>query len=250
MKENTKENIDDLWQSYSLNKNKQSRDKLIVHYSSLVNLLANKMHSHLSYKVEYDDLVSYGIFGLIDAINKFEYKKNIKFETYATLRIKGEMLDNIRNLDWVPRDLRQKNKKLEEAIGRLTEMLGKEPTNFEIADFLKISLEELEELISKTSLSNLVSLDEFSETNHEINLYSSIETPEEEYDKKEMLEMLTSAIESLKDNERMVITLYYFEELTLKEISSILGLSISRVSQIHSSVVTKLKNKLSFYNFL
>lgn len=239
-----KECIDDLWKEYTINKTKNIRDKLIIHYSPLVNSVASKMHVHLSFKVEYDDLVSYGIFGLIDAIDKFEYNKNIKFETYAALRIRGEMFDNIRSLDWVPRDLRQINKKLEDAVESLTESLGRDPEHSEIADFMKISHEELDSFISKSSLSSLISLDEFSEKNHEINIHSSVDTPEEAYGKTEALEILTKAIEELRDNERKIITLYYFEELNFREIAEILEVSISRISQIHARAVIKLRHTL------
>ncbi|MCL1924923.1 MAG: FliA/WhiG family RNA polymerase sigma factor [Defluviitaleaceae bacterium] len=255
MKKDTKDNkdngnIDELWKAYDLNKTKPIRDKLIIHYSSLVNFIAGRMYTHLVGKVEYDDLVSYGIFGLIDAIDRFDYKKGVKFETYAPLRIRGAIVDSIRKMDWVPKDLRRKSKIVEAAFEALSEKLQREPADEELAAELNLSLAELRALISKTTLVNLVSLDEYSDQSHELNLYSTSETPELSYDKVELANILTNAIDNLKEAERKVITLYYFEELTLREISEVLEVSTSRISQIHSKAMLKLRAKLGQYQHL
>jgi len=246
----THNKLEETWKAYGETKSKPLRDVLIIHYSSLVNFIAGRMHTHLHGKVDFDDLVSYGIFGLIDAVDKFDYKKGIKFETYASLRIRGAIIDSIRKMDWIPRDLRQKSKMLEIAFEELMTKLNREPTDVELAENLNISGQELQSLFSKTSLVNLISLDEYSEQNYEINLFSNIETPETALNKSEIREVLIKAIDSLKENERKVVALYYFEELTLKEIAEILGVSTSRVSQMHSKVMLKLRAKLGEHQHL
>ena len=248
--EMTETKLEEIWKNYSETKSKQLRDMLIIYYSSLVNFIAGRLHIHLLKRVDFDDLVSYGIFGLIDAIDKFDYEKGIKFETYASLRIRGSIIDSIRKMDWIPRDLRQKSKMLEVAFEELTASLNREPTDEELAVKLSISLKELHSLFSKTSLVNLISLDEYSDQNHEINLFSNIETPEAALNKAGVKEILAEAIESLQENEKKIVALYYFEELTLKEIGEILGVSISRVSQIHSKTMLKLRAKLGKYQHL
>lgn len=240
------ENITDIWESYSKTKDPELKELLILEYASLVKYVAGRLSVHVGQHVEYDDLISYGIFGLIDAIDKFDYAKGVKFETYAALRIRGAIIDSIRKMDWVPRTLRQKNKQLESAFSELEYELGREPTEEELSAKLNVSLEETKELLKKSSVVALISLDDYLEQNHEVNFNSaaSPETPENQYDQRELKQMLVEAIEKLSEKEKKVITLYYFEDLTLKEISSIMGVSESRISQIHSKAVMRLKSRL------
>ena len=244
--------MENIWESYSKTKTPQLKEKLILEYAPLVKYVAGRLSVHVGQHVEYDDLISYGIFGLIDAIDKFDYMKGVKFETYAALRIRGAIIDSIRKMDWVPRTLRQRNKQLEQAFSELEYELGREPTEEELADKLNISLEETNDLLRKSSVVALISLDDYLEQNHEAN-FSNAEnedTPERQYEKQEVKEMLVDAIDKLSEKEKKVITLYYFEDLTLKEISSIMGVSESRISQIHSKAVLRLKSKLGRYKSL
>ncbi len=238
-----------LWKEYKATKNRAIREKIILDYSHLVKFVAGRLRMHLGDYVEYEDMLSYGIFGLIDAIDKFDYEKGVKFETYASLRIKGSIIDYIRKLDWIPRSLRQKNKLLENAFSELESMLGRPPTEDEIAEKLNVSHEELDEMYRKSSIVSLISLDDYFEQNHEPNVRDlsgsgNESSPETHYDIKETKRMLAEEINKLSEREREVISLYYFEELTIKEISNIIGVSESRISQIHSKAVFKLKNKL------
>ncbi|MCL2664420.1 MAG: FliA/WhiG family RNA polymerase sigma factor, partial [Defluviitaleaceae bacterium] len=172
----------------------------------------------------------------------------VKFETYASLRIRGAIIDNIRKMDWVPRTLRQKNKQYESVYNKLEDELGREPTEVEMADQLGMTVPEIQELEKKSSVFSLISLDEYLEQNHESSFSGIIDTetdtPEAYIDKQELHGMLTEAIEKLSEKEQKVIILYYFEELTLKEISAIMNVSESRISQIHSKAVGKLHVKL------
>ncbi|MCL1996867.1 MAG: FliA/WhiG family RNA polymerase sigma factor [Defluviitaleaceae bacterium] len=241
------ENIAAVWERYATTKDKKLRDILIVEYAPLVKYLAGRIGVHIGHKVEYDDLISYGIFGLIDAIDKFDLSKGVKFETYASLRIRGSIIDSIRKMDWVPRDLRQKNKQLETVYVELEIILEREPTEKEIAEKLNISIEETRDLMKKAAVVNLVSLDDYLEQNHEDTFFSTADDPESNYQKTEVRDILVNAIDKLSEKEKKVVSLYYFEDLTLKEISKIMGVTESRISQIHSKAVTKLRTKLGKY---
>ena len=245
------ENGEQIWKQYCETKDRALKDKLIIEYAPLVKYLAGRLSVHIAHRIEYDDLISYGIFGLIDAIDKYDYTKGVKFETYASLRIRGAIIDNIRKLDWVPRTLRQKNKQLEHVFSELEFELGREPKEEEIASKLNISVGKTRDLIKKASITSLISLDDYLEQNHEDSFFSDEAldsyTPESHYDKKELKNLLTEAIDNLLEKEKQVITLYYFEDLTRKEISRIMGVSESRISQIHSKAVMKLQSKLGKY---
>ena len=238
------EHISKLWEEYTQTKSKAIKDLLIVEYAPLVKYIAGRVSVNIGYRVDNDDLIGYGIFGLMDAIDKFDYYKGNKFETYASLRIRGSIIDAIRKMDWVPRDLRQKNKQLEAAYGALETEIGREPTEEELAAKLEITVEETKTLIKKAAIVNLISLDDYLEQNHEDTSFSDNESPAEAYDKKEIAEILAKAIDKLTDREKQVVTLYYFEDMTLKEIAKILDVSESRVSQLHSKAVVKLRTKL------
>lgn len=245
------ENLDKVWRTYNKTKDPALKEKLILEYASIVKFVAGRLIVHIGQHVEYEDLISYGIFGLIDAIDKFDIDKGVKFETYASLRIRGSIIDSIRKLDWIPRTLRQKNKQLDVAYAELENRLGREPTDEELAKKLDLSVEETKELLKSTSLITLVSLDDFLDQNHEISFPNSneniAENPEIIYSKQETGEMLADAIDKLSDKEKKVITLYYYEDLTLKEISKIMNVSESRISQIHSKAVLRLQAKLGKY---
>jgi len=244
-----KENdIDLLWKQYSINRTPQIREKLILEYAGLVKLVAGRLNMYLGYAVEFDDLVGYGIFGLIDAIDKFDYSKGIKFETYASLRIRGAILDQIRKMDWIPRTLRQKQKKLDNAMSLLETKNGRIPLQEELADELGITVDELESWQQQANYTNIVSLDDFMEQGTEIKVdatvKSAFEQPEKSIAKEELRNMLLEALNTLTDNEKKVILLYYYEELTLKEISNVLEVSESRISQLHTKALGKMKKNL------
>lgn len=238
---------DVLWKKYSLKKEADVKNELINHYVYLVKLVAGRLSIYLNHYVETDDLVSYGVIGLIDAIDKFDYEKNVKFETYASLRIRGAILDEIRRLDWVPRSLRKKQKEFNKTYSALENQLGRTPTEEEIVSYLNITPEEYYQLMRESNVSNLVFIEDYRLQVDAIP-DELTEVPEAKVQKQELMTMLTEAIEELPEREKMVITLYYFEELTLKEISAILEVSESRISQLHTKGVSRLKQKLAKYN--
>ena len=243
------ENVEKVWRTYRETKSPALKQTLILEYAPLVKFVAGRMLIHVGQHVEYDDLISYGIFGLMDAIDKFNIDKGVKFETYASLRIRGAIIDSIRKLDWVPRTLRQKNKEYERTCTQLEAELGREATEAEIAERLNITLEDARELMRKSTVLSLVSLDDYLEQNYEssFGFGSPEDTPEGHFDKLELQRMLTETIEKLTEKEKTVVTLYYFEDLTLKEISGILGVSESRVSQIHSKAILRMQGRLGKY---
>ncbi len=240
-----------LWEEYGRGKSVEVREKLILEYAPLVKLVAGRLSMYLGYNVEYDDLVGYGIFGLIDAIDKFDSMKEVKFETYASLRIRGAILDQIRKMDWIPRTIRQRQKKVETAIKEIEAIHGRNATEGEIAVSLGISEAEYGEWQSQMKVTNVVSLNEFMEQGSEVptenNKNSHFDSPEEVVEKAELKEVLGEALDLLTEKERRVIELYYYEELTLKEISSILEVSESRISQLHTRGLQKMKTKMGNY---
>lgn len=240
-----------LWEEYSKTRKADLREKLILEYAQLVKLVAGRLSMYLGYNVEYDDLVGYGIFGLIDAIDKFDYGKNVKFETYASLRIRGAILDQIRKMDWIPRSLRQKQKKIDAAMSKIETEQGRVATDEEIAKELDISLDEFNSWQGQTMVTNLVSLDEFTEAGSEVRMDASsnshFEQPETAVEKEELKVKIAEALDTLTEKERNVIVLYYYEEMTLKEISRVLEVTESRVSQLHTKGIQKMKNLLGDY---
>lgn len=240
-----------LWESYQKNHTSQVREQLIIEYAPLVKLVAGRLSMYLGYNVEYEDLVSYGIFGLIDAIDKFDTTKEVKFETYASLRIRGAILDQIRKMDWIPRTVRQKQKRIDAAIRAVEMKTGKTATDEEIAVELGVSDEEYIGWQSQMKIKNLVSLDEFTEQGTEpaidVSVSSQLAQPEEVIAEAELREVLWQSLEILTEKERRVIELYYYEELTLKEISKVLEVSESRISQLHTKALMKMKNKMGNY---
>lgn len=248
MDENSKEK---LWDLYAKNKNPELREKIIIEYAPLVKLVAGRLSMYLGYNVEYEDLVSYGIFGLIDAIDKYDFNKNVKFETYASLRIRGAILDQIRKMDWIPRSVRQKQKKIESAMSKLETEYGRAATDEEIARELDISTEELDTWNGQAKVSNIVSLEDFIEQGSEIKMDAShnfqFEQPERVVEKAELAMMLEKALDTLTEKEKSVVLFYYYEDLSLKEISRVLEVSESRVSQLHTKAIQKMKKYLGGY---
>lgn len=237
-----------LWEKYSQKQDSETREALIIEYVPLVKLVSGRLSMYLGYTVEYEDLVSYGIFGLIDAIDKFDYRKGIKFETYASLRIRGAILDQIRKMDWIPRSVRQKQRQIDAAITKLESAEDKTATDEEIAKELDISLEEYYVWQGQTKVTGIASIDEFVEQGIEVwafdNQKYADNEPEKVYEKEELKNLLKESLDKLTEKERMVVVLYYYEELTLKEISSVLEVSESRVSQLHTKALQKMKQIL------
>jgi RNA polymerase sigma factor for flagellar operon FliA len=237
-----------LWEEYSKKKTPELMEKIIIEYAGLVKLVAGRLSMYLGYNVEYDDLVGYGTFGLIDAIDKFDIKKGYKFETYASLRIRGAILDQIRKMDWIPRSIRQKQRKLDMAYQSLEAKYGRAATDEELAAELEISPDELESWMNQTKVTNIISLDEFmeqgSEARVEQSLTAPLDHPERVVEQQELKSLLIKTLDTLTEKERKVIVLYYYEELTLKEISRVLDVSESRVSQLHTRALQKMKMKL------
>ena len=242
-----------LWEDYGNTKSPEIREKIILEYAPLVKVVAGRLSMYLGYNVEYEDLVSYGIFGLIDAIDKFDCLKDVKFETYASLRIRGAILDQIRKMDWIPRTIRQKQKRIDSAIKEIEAKHGRSATDEEIAEILGISDEEYLEWQSQMKITNVVSLNEFLEQGSEVpneasnTRSSAFDSPEEILERDELKKMLAQALELLTEKERKVIVLYYYEDLTLKEISNILEVSESRISQLHTRALQKMRGKLGDY---
>ena len=231
-----------LWEEYQKKKTPELREKPIIEYSPLVKLVAGRLSMYLGYNVEYDDLVGYGIFGLIDAIDKFDYGKNAKCETYASLRIRGAILDQIRKMDWIPRSLIQKQKRIEAAMAKIESETSHIASDEELAAELEITIDELADWQGKMKASNLISLDEYTEAGSEVKMESAgnshFDKPEEAFFKDSLIVI-----------ERSVVVLYYYEDMTLKEISLTLEVSESRVSQLHTKALNKMKKILGDYVF-
>lgn len=242
-----------LLEEYAKTKSSEAREKIILEYAPLVKVVAGRLSMYLGYNVEYEDLVSYGIFGLIDAIDKFDCLKEVKFETYASLRIRGAILDQIRKMDWIPRTIRQKQKKIDAVIREIEQETGHGASDEKIAEKLGITDSEYLDWQSQMKITGLVSLNEYmdqgSDISRDYSRYSTarFETPEERVEKTELTRILGDALKLLTEKEQKVITLYYYEELTLKEISNILEVSESRVSQLHTRALQKMKAKMGNY---
>lgn len=239
-----------LWDEYRQKPTQALREQLIIEYSQLVKLVAGRLGMYLGHNVEYDDLVSYGIFGLIDAIDKFDLTKNVKFETYASLRIRGAILDQIRKMDWIPRTVRQRQKKMDDAIKQIEMRTGKTATDEELAKELGLTEDELGNWQSQLKVTNLVSLNEFEESGTEPAIdhrHAHFSQPEDVVAEDELKKTLVDSLNLLTEKERKVIELYYYEEMTLKEISKILEVSESRVSQLHTKALVKMRKTMGTY---
>jgi RNA polymerase sigma factor for flagellar operon FliA len=243
--------ITQLWLDYKRDpNNKEYRNRLVENYLPLVRYNGERIWSRLPEGVELDDLISAGVFGLMDAIEAFDLTRGVKFETYCVPRIRGAMLDELRTMDWVPRLVRSKASKLNEAMKTLEARLGRQPTETELAEHLEISVPELEKMITEANAVNLISLNKkWYETDsykdvREIDILEDKkgEDPTRRIQKNDLMRLVTKG---LNRNERLIIILYYYEELTMKEIGATLDLSESRVSQMHSSIVQRLQSQLN-----
>lgn len=246
-------NIEQLWLDYKATNSREVRDQLILHYSPLVKYVAGRVAVGLPQNVDQSDLVSYGIFGLIDAIDKFDLARGYKFETYAIARIKGAILDELRSIDWVPRSVRAKARALEKAFMKLEAELHRSPTDDELAHALHMSDEQLQTMLGQISFVGLVALDETlsvsGERGESATLGDTIadrtEGPVALFEVEEMRHILASAINTMPEREKVVLTLYYYEGLTLAEIGQVLGVTESRVCQIHTKAVLHLRSRLA-----
>jgi RNA polymerase sigma factor for flagellar operon FliA len=253
--ENTDERtaIEQLWLDYKTSGSRESRDRLIIHYSPLVKYVAGRVAVGLPQNIDPADLVSYGIFGLIDAIDKFDTDRNIKFETYAIARVKGAIIDELRSIDWVPRSVRAKARSVEKAYAKLEATLLRTPTDAEVAAEMGISEDDLHQMFNQISFVGLVALDEMlsgagGERGESATLGDTIpdrgEGPVATFEVEEMKQLLATAINRLGDREKIVLTLYYYEGLTLAEIGEVLGVTESRVCQIHTKAVLQLRSRM------
>ncbi|MGD0713117.1 MAG: RNA polymerase sigma factor WhiG [Gaiellaceae bacterium] len=243
-----------LWLQYRRTGDPGIRDRLILTYAPLVKYVAGRLGSGLPAHVDEGDLVSYGLLGLIGAIERYEPDRDVKFETYAIARIKGAIIDELRAMDWVPRSVRSRARDIERAIGELEAKLGRAPTDEEIAKKLGVSEDELEESLSEISRSSIAALDELwtvsGSGGDQIALIDTIEDtdapdPQSTLSQTEMREAIADAIARLPEREKLVVTLYYYEELTLREIGEVLGVTESRVSQLHTKAILRLKARLA-----
>ncbi|CAM5587533.1 MULTISPECIES: RNA polymerase sigma factor WhiG [Streptomyces] len=249
--------LEELWSSYKATGDARLREQLILHYSPLVKYVAGRVSVGLPPNVEQADFVSSGIFGLIDAIEKFDPERSIKFETYAITRIRGAMIDELRALDWIPRSVRQKARNVERAYASLEAELHRTPTEAEVAAEMGIAVEDLHAVFSQLSLANVVALEELLHGGGEgggdrLSIMDTLEdtsadNPVELAEDRELRRLLARAINLLPEREKTVVTLYYFEGLTLAEIGHVLGVTESRVSQIHTKSVLQLRAKLSSF---
>jgi RNA polymerase sigma factor FliA len=244
--------IDRLWTEYKADSRRELRDQLIVHYSPLVKYVAGRVATGLPQSVDQADLVSYGIFGLIDAIEKFDLDRGFKFETYAIARIKGNILDELRSIDWVPRSVRAKARALEKAYSTLEGKLHRTPSDAELAGELDLTEDQLQATLGQISFTGLVALDEMLSGGDRSDSATLGDTlpdagvgPVAAFEVEEMRHILADAINRLPEREKTVLTLYYYEGLTLAEIGSILGVTESRICQVHTKAVIQLRARIA-----
>lgn len=249
-------NEEELWREYKKSKDKSIREKFIQQYAPLVKYVAGKVAVGMPYNIEFDDLVSFGVFGLLDAIEKYDPDKMVKFKTYAVTRIRGAIYDELRSIDWVPRSVRQKSKEVEEAIHFVENKLGRAATDEEIANELHMDLREFYNIMTKLSGSSILSLNDVwytGDENDKISIGDTLEShaslsPEVIIEKDEIKQIIINAISTMPEKEKKVIVLYYYEDLTLKEIGQVLDITESRVSQLHTKAIMRLRSKLRYLN--
>jgi RNA polymerase sigma factor for flagellar operon FliA len=243
-----------MWREYVARRDEGVRDRLILTYAPLVKYVAGRLGSGLPAHVDDEDLVSYGLLGLIGAIERYDPDRDVKFETYAIARIRGAIIDELRALDWVPRSVRSRARDIERAIGELEAKFGRVPSDEEIAGKLGITKDELDESLSEIGRSSIAALDELwtisGSSGDQVALIDTIEDteapdPQGALSQTELREAIADAIARLPEREKLVVTLYYYEELTLREIGEVLGVTESRVSQLHTKAILRLKARLS-----
>ncbi|HWH43193.1 MAG TPA: RNA polymerase sigma factor WhiG [Thermoleophilaceae bacterium] len=245
--------LKDLWRRYKDDGDERARERLVLAYSPLVKYVAGRMSSGLPAHVEDADLISYGLLGLISAIERFDLSREIKFETFAINRIKGSIIDELRSLDWVPRSVRAKAREIERANAKLEATLHRAPSDAEMAEELGVSVDDFQASLTLISNSSIVALDELwtvsDASGDQVSLLDTIQDPNaadpaSEMDATEAKDRLADAIARLPEREKLVVALYYYENLTLREIGEVLGVSESRVSQLHTKAVLRLKSRL------
>ena len=244
---------DELWIEFKKTKSPQLRDKFIRQYMPLVKYVAGKVSVGMPGSVDFDDLVGYGQFGLLDAINKFDPEKNVKFKTYAVTRIRGAIFDELRTLDWVPRSVRQKSREIEDTIVQLESKLGRPASDSEVAGAMGISEDEYHQTILKVSGTSVLSLNDVwysGEESEHVSIGDCIESPSSLnpdviVEREEIRRVIIEAINELPEKEKMVLVLYYHEDMTFKEIGQVLEVSESRVSQLHTKANLRLRAKLT-----
>lgn len=246
------ENAQSLWDRYKQRRDEKARESLIMAYAPLVRTVAGRMTIHLPPSVDLDDLEALGIFGLLDAMEKYDPHRNIKFETYAVSRIRGAIIDGLRAMDWAPRALRQKAKRVEEAYEQVEQRLGRSARDEEVAEALGMTPDELQKTLLELGAAAFLSLDEILPTGErepvtlgELITDQSTQDPLAELELREKKRILGEAVDSLPEKEKLVVTLFYYEGLTTKEIARVLGVSDSRVSQLHTKAIFRLRGKLS-----
>lgn len=244
---------DDLWAEYRKTKSPALRDKFIRQYMPLVKYVAGKVSVGMPGSVDFDDLVGFGQFGLLDAINKYDPEKNVKFKTYAVTRIRGAIFDEMRQLDWVPRSVRQKSREIEDTITELESRLGRTASDAEIAKEMNLTEEEFQQTVMKVSGTSVLSLNDVwysGDDSDHMSIGDSIESPasmnpDVQVEREEIRKVIIQAINELPEKEKMVIVLYYHEDLTFKEIGQVLDVSESRISQLHTKANLRLRSKLT-----
>lgn len=244
---------EDLWIQYKENGDIKIRDYFVELYSPLVKYVAGRIAMNMPSSIEFDDLVGYGIFGLFDAIEKFEPKKNVKFKTYAVLRIRGAIFDELRAMDWVPRTVRQQSKLVNDAIATKEAELGRAVSDGEIADYLGMSPDKLRKTMMNISGTTILSINEMWYTGDDtdsVSISDTLEAPEalnpdHDVEREEAKRVLKEAIKELPENAQQVLAMYYFEDLTLKEIGKVMKVTESRISQLHSKSIVQLRAKLT-----
>lgn len=245
-------NEEDLWKQLVKTKEQVLRDYFVVKYAPLVKYVAGKVSMGMPQSIEFDDLVSYGVFGLIDAIGKYDPARGIKFKTYAMTRIRGAIFDELRSIDWIPRSVRQKAKQIENVIAELENKLGRTVEDEEIAKELGLSMEEFHSILNKVSGTSMLSLNDIwfmGDDSDELSIMETLEAPDNMnpdmiMEKQEIKEYIIEAIKKLPDKEKKVVVLYYYEDLTLKEIGQVLDVTESRVSQLHTKAIMRLRGRL------
>ena len=248
----TEKTEEELWQQYRKNRDPAIREAFIKQYAPLVKYVAGKVAVGMPNNVEFDDLVGYGVFGLIDAIDKYDPDKNVKFKTYAVTRIRGAIFDELRLIDFVPRSVRQKTREIEATISSLEAQLGRTASDQEIAGAMGIDEGEYMKVIQKISGTSIISLNDLwysGDDNDKVSIGDSIESPsslnpEVIAERDEIRRVIVEAINELPDKEKKILVLYYFEDLTLREIGQVLDVTESRVSQLHTKAIMRLRVKL------
>jgi len=245
--------LQDLWRRYKASGDERARERLVVAYSPMVKYVAGRMSSGLPAHVDEADLISYGLGGLISAIERFDLSRDIKFETYAITRIRGAIIDELRTLDWVPRSVRARAREIERANTKLEARLQRAPTDEEMAAELQMTTEAFQDALLQISNSTIVALDELwnvsDSTGDQVSLLDTLPDraapdPQHVVDQSELRDRIADSIAALPEREKLVVALYYYENLTLREIGEVLGVTESRVSQLHTKAVLRLRSKL------